>query len=210
MSVRVNLLPREVQQRSDATRSRILMAVAALVVLGVLAAVTFVQRGRISDAEDRLAAVEATNQQLQADVVALQPFADLESRADEAVTTVGAALGNEGSMATILQDLSAVMPPTAEFSSLAVTLSQEPLSPARGGDRLVYGQLVATGQVLDGLAPGVERLIIDVDRVAAFDNAYVTTSTVDEEGIVEFTLEVELGPEALTGRYVVETAGGAQ
>lgn len=208
MSVKVNLLPSEVQARGEASRSRALVALVGVLLIGALAAVSLLQRGQISDAETRLASVEATNQELQADIAALQPFADLQARADSAAAVVELALGAEGSLATILQDLSAVMPPNAQIDTLAVTLSPEPQVPSSGGDRLIYGRIAASGRVIDGVAPGVERLIIDLERVAAFDNVYVTTSTVDEEGTASFLIEVELGPEALTGRYVLTDETG--
>lgn len=204
MSVRVNLLPGEVQARGQANRAKVLAGAAVLAVLAVLGVVTMLQRGTISDAEARLAAVESTNQSLQADIAALQPFADLEARAAAAVELVGVSLGTEGSLATVLQDLSAVLPPNAQIDALTVTLSPEELAPSPGGDRLVHGLITASGKVLDGVAPGVERLVIDLDRVAVFDNAYVTTSVVNEDGVATFTLDIELGPEVLTGRYGLE------
>ena len=203
MSVRVNLLPEEVHARGQANRTRILAGVLVVLLVGILAALSLLQRSSIGDAEDRLAAVEQQNAALQADIAALQPFADLEGRANTAVELVGDALSAESSLAAVLQDLSTVMPPNAQIDTLSITLPGEAQEPASGGARLVYGQLLATGQVLDGVAPGVERLIIDLERVAAFDNAYVTTSTVDDEGVATFSLEVDLGPEMLTERYVV-------
>lgn len=203
MSVRVNLLPGEVRARGAANRTRILAGVVGVVVLLVLVGLTLVQRSSIGDAEARLAGVQEQNTALQADIAALQPFADLEARASTAVDLVALALESEGSLATVLQDLSAVLPPNADLTTLAITLPGEELEPAVGGTRLVYGQLSATGRVIDGLAPGVERLIIDLDRVAGFDNVYVTTSAVDEDGVATFALEVDLGPEVLSGRYDV-------
>lgn len=202
MSVRVNLLPGDVRARGEATRARAGAAVLGLLLLAVLGLLTFMQRGSISDAEDRLAAVEAANTQLEAEIVALQPFADLETRASESIETVSTALGDQKSVATVLQDLSAVMPPGAQLDTVAVTFSPDPLAPAAGGTRLVHGTLLATGQVLDGIAPGVERLAIDLGRVAAFDNVFVTTATADEEGVIAFTIELEFGPEVFTGRFV--------
>ena len=206
MSVRVNLLPEDVQARGRANRSRILAGVLGLLLLLALGAATLLQRSSIQDAEQRLAEVESTNQSLQADIAALQPFADLETRAGQSVEVVGAALATEGSLATILQDLSAVLPPNAELTNLSIVFSDEPAGPSPGGTRVIHGQLTATGRVLDGVAPGVERLIIDLERVAAFENPYVTTSTVDDEGVATFVLEVELGPEVLTTRYTPEAA----
>lgn len=203
MSVRVNLLPGEVRARGAANRTRILAGVVGVVLLLVLVGLSLMQRSAIGDAEARLADVQAENAALQADIAALQPFADLEARANTAVDLVALALESEGSLATVLQDLSAVLPPNADLTSLAIRLPGEEFEPAVGGTRLVYGQLSATGRVIDGLAPGVERLIIDLDRVAGFDNAYVTTSALDDDGVATFTLEVDLGAEVLSGRYDV-------
>lgn len=206
MSVRVNLLPGEVAARGRASRARIVAGVLAFVLVGILGILSLMQRSSINDAREQLASIQAANEELNADIAALQPFADLEARANTSVDLVELALGSEGSLATVLQDLSAVLPPDAQIDNLSVTLPGEAISPATGGTRLIYGRLAATGQVTEGIAPGVERLMIDLDRVAAFDNPYVTTSTVDEEGVATFSLEVELGPETLTRRYLVTDA----
>lgn len=208
MSVRVNLLPGEVQERGQANRQRVIGAAVVGVVVLLLSVLTFLQRGTINDAEARLAAVQARNAELQADVAALQPFADLEQRAVQAAFTVESALGGEVSFASVLQDLSLVFPPSAELSALQVTLVDGLRSPAPGGERLVVGQITAQGEVIEGLSPGVERLLIDFAKAASFDNTYITSSTVDEDGVATFSLETELGPEVLTNRYVVREGVG--
>lgn len=203
MSVRVNLLPEEVEARGRANRARLVAGLLAFVVIAGLAVLTLLQRGSIGDAEDELAAVQAENEQLQAEVTALQPFADLEARAVATAEVVEFALANEVSLASVLQDLSLVYPPSAELTTLSINAAGGPQEPAAGGDRLVAGRLVAQGQVLTGLSPGVERLLIDFGRASSFDNAYVTSSSVNEEGVATFSLEADLGPEAVTERYVV-------
>lgn len=208
MSVKVNLLPGEVRARGAANRARILAGVVGVVLLLVLAGLSLLQRSAIRDAEAQLAAVQEENQALEADIAALQPFADLEARAQSSVDIVSRALGDEASFTGVLQDLSAVLPPNAQLDTISLTFNESGSAPAPGGERVVFGQLTATGQVLDGVAPGVERLIIDLDRITSFDNVYVTTSVVDEEGIATFSIEAEFGPEVRTDRYVLETQDG--
>ena len=58
-----------------------------------------------------------------------------------------------------------------------------------------------------GLAPGFERLLLDVERAAAFDNVFGGGTTVDEFDVSTFSLEVDLGPEILTNRYVTSGQG---
>lgn len=204
MSVRVNLLPEEVKERGRAGRARVVAGVLGLVLVAALAGLWFMERAELTDTQDRLAEVEARNEALQVDIAALQPFADLDARANASVDVVALALAGEKSFATVLQDLSAVMPPSAELSVVTLTFFEESTAPSPGGTRLIHGRLSATGQVLAGHAPGVERLVIDLERVAAFDNVYVTTSSEDDEGVATFSLEVELGPEVLTNRYAIE------
>lgn len=204
MSVRVNLLPEDVRQREGANRARIVAGLLGLVLVAGLAFLTFMQRGDISDAEQRLAEVEQQNQELQADVAALQPFADLEARATGAADLVEQALAPEVSLAAVLQDLSLVFPPTAELTTLSISAQDEDDTPAVGGTRLVVGSVAAQGRVVSGIAPGVERLLIDFDRAAIFDNPFVTSTSVDENDVTTFSFEADLGPEARTQRYVLQ------
>lgn len=201
MSVRVNLLPGELASRERATRARGLAAAAGALLLAILGLLYFLQMRAIGDAQERLAATQAETTALQADIAALQPFADLEQRALSAADTVSAAMAREASVAAILQDLSAVLPPDAELLTLSVTIDEAPVAPSAGGTRLAHGRISAAGRTTGGIAPGVERLLIDFGRVASFDNVYVTSSSVDDEGVATFALEIELGPEVLTERY---------
>ena len=147
MSVRVNLLPGEVQERGQANRQRLVAALGVTVVVLLLGVLSFVQRGQISDAEARLAAVENQNGELRAEIAALQPFADLELRAVTAAETVETAMGGEVSLAAVLQDLSLVFPPSAELASMAVTVPDGLTSPSPGGARLITGRVTAQGRV---------------------------------------------------------------
>lgn len=208
MSVKVNLLPGEVQQRGQANRQRGIAAAIVGLVVVLLGVLTFLQRGAISDAEARLASVDSQNAALQAEIAALQPFADLEQRALAAAGTVEAALGDEVSFASVLQDLSLVFPPSAELTNLQVTVADGLATPSPGGGRLIAGRVTAQGQVVSGLSPGVERLLIDFSRAASFDNTYITNSTIDENGVATFSLETELGPEVATNRYVIDEEVG--
>lgn len=201
MSVRVNLLPGDVAARDRAARRRagIIAAMGLLVV--ALAAIWWMQLLAVQDAETRLAEVQAENARVQAEVAALAPFAELAARADEAAGVVAAAMAREASLAAVLQDLSAVLPPDTELESLSLAIAPTGESPTPGGVRLSEARLTAAGRTTAGLAPGMERLLIDVGRLATFDNVFMSSSSLDDDGVTSFTLEVELGSEILTGRY---------
>lgn len=204
MSVSVNLLPDEVRANERAVVARIIAGASAGVFLAALGGVWLWQQSQVDDAEAALAAQQAENAELQAEITELAPFATLTQERDAAASAVTTALGREASLAGVLQDLSSVLPPTAELTGVTLAMADSSAAPAVGGRRLVEGRMSVQGQVLVGIAPGVERMLVAVDRVAAFDNAFVgTTTTVDD--VTAFTMELELGPEVLSERYSTES-----
>lgn len=202
MSARVNLLPREAEEREARRRSIGIVAGIGVVVVAILVGLYFLQVSRVDDAEEELAEAEAVRAELQAEVEGLQQYADLRTRRDAAIEVVTTTMASEISMAGLLQDIAAVMPNEAALTTLSVAVTLPPTPPAGfdfGGPSL--GRLTVGGETLEGHAPGVERFLIEFDKVAAFFNVFVSSSTVDEEGIAVFNVESELGPEILTGRY---------
>lgn len=107
-------------------------------------------------------------------------------------------MGLDLTLAGILQDLSLVIPTDAASSSVSVTLS--PVVDDAGVARSV-GVVTATFEVEDSHAPGVERTLLEFERVAGFDAVYLSGSTIDEDDISSFTLSFELTPTYLTHRF---------
>lgn len=201
MSVRVNLLPQDIADRQAATRQRGALIAGGGVLLLALAATTLWQNGRISDAENRLADEQAVLAALQNDEAQLGEFADLERRVAGSEELIAAAMGREASLAGILQDLASVMPADAELQSLAITLATD--LPEPGIESTTMGTFQAVGRSLNDHAPGLERLLLELDKVAAFHDLFFTSSVLEdpEEPYPTFTVESQLGPEILTGRY---------
>jgi Tfp pilus assembly protein PilN len=202
MSVRVNLLPQATREHDRMTRQRGGLVAAFVVLLLLLLLLFLWQNSRIATADEELAAEQARLSELQGEAAQLQEFQQLEERlrsADELVTSV---LGDEVSVAGILQDLAVVMPSDAQFDDLAITVGRvEAFGPA---ERMSVGSLTANGQSLNNHAPGVERLLLELDKMAVFHDLFVTDSRLEdpEEPFVTFSLESQLGPESRTGRYL--------
>lgn len=201
MSVRVNLLPQSIAERQAASRQRGALALGGVALLAALGAVTLWQDGRISEAEDRREDQQAVLVALQADEAQLSEFADLQRRTAEADELIQQALGLEASMAGILQDIAAVMPSDAQLDSLTITLA--PDVPTPGVETTAVGTFQAVGRSLNDHAPGLERLLLELDKVAAFHDLFFTSSVLQdpEEPYPTFSVESQLGPEVLTGRY---------
>ncbi|WP_052667337.1 PilN domain-containing protein [Nitriliruptor alkaliphilus] len=200
MSVKVNLLPQEQTARQSANRQRNGVIAGGVAVLAVLGAVTVWQDGRVAEAEDRLTGEQAVLASLQAEVTQLDEFADLERRVTESDTLIVQALAGETSFAGILQDIAAVMPSDAQLETLAITLDGE-MEP--GTESVSLGSFVAVGKSLNNHAPGLERLLLELDKVNAFHDLFFTSSILEEptDPYPTFTVEGQLGLDILTGRY---------
>lgn len=200
MSVRVNLLPQTVAEKQAASRQRGGLILGGVALLAALGAVTFWQNGRIADAEDRRDDQQAVLTALRADEAQLAEFADLQGRVREADELIVAALGDEASFAGILQDVAAVMPSDGQLESLSIVLADVPTV---GVDAAAVGTLTAVGKSLNAHAPGLERLLLEFDKVAAFHDLFFTSSVLEdpEQPYPTFSVEAQLGPEIRTERY---------
>jgi Tfp pilus assembly protein PilN len=200
MSVRVNLLPREAVEKQAAGRQRNAFAAGALALIAVLGLVYWWQVSRVNDARDELAVEQARVEELRAEVAALGEFDDLQQRRDEADESIELTLSDEVTMAGILQDLAAVMPNDAQLDTLGVTVSQPDVE--EGNDRSV-GSFNLTGKTLTSHAPGVERLLLSLDKIVSFTELFVNSSTLEDpdDSVANFSVEGNLGPEVRTERY---------
>jgi Tfp pilus assembly protein PilN len=201
MSVRVNLLPQETSARQAAARQRVALVAAGVVILAGLGATTVWQNGRIADANDRLTDEQAVLSALEAEQAQLREFADLEERLAESDTMIAQALGREVSFAGVLQDVASVIPADAQLESLQINV--DPVTPDADGEVSSLGTLVAVGRSLNDHAPGLERLLLELDKVVAFHDLFFSSSVLDDPELPypTFTVEAQLGPEILTGRY---------
>jgi len=190
VSVRVNLLPREAEQRNQQRRMTAVVGAGVLALAVVLGVLYFLRTQSLDDANQRLADEQASLQALQAQVQELREFGELEDQLEALNTLIAGAMGGEASLAGVLQDLAAIMPSNAEISTLSVSVAD------------ATGTLTTAGRVIGGHAPGVERFLLEIDKVASFLDPWISASAVDlVTNIASFSLQVQLGPEILTHRY---------
>jgi len=199
MSVRVNLLPQATKERGRAGQQRIIAGGAIALVLLALGGAWFWASSQVRQAEDRLAAEQAVTAGLRGEQAELVAFRDLAARRDRADDVLTDSLGNEVSVAGILQDLAAVMPEDAQFDTLTVNVQPEtdPASTA-------IGSVTITGQSLTSHAPGVEGILLSLEKLATFGDLFLNSSTLDPEAqdpIVTFSVDGAVRVEARTDRY---------
>jgi Tfp pilus assembly protein PilN len=128
----VNLLPREVKQRQVTRRRTGLIAVLGALVVGGIIALWFLQGVRLQKLDDQVAAQEAANATLQAEVDKLQKFADQKANLDQRKAVLQSALVNTVEWSNVLDTLSRIEPDTMWLSSLSGTVTAPSAAPAEG------------------------------------------------------------------------------
>jgi Tfp pilus assembly protein PilN len=197
-SVRVNLLPESTKARDRASQQRALAGTVALVFLLSLGGVYWWLNGQVQDAESRLTVAQARTTDLRTEAGQLEAFRDLAQRRDDAMSMLQLAMGHEVGAAGILQDVAAVIPTDAQLETLSVTMV-----PPLVEDDPAVGSFNLTGKTLTSHAPGVERVLLQLDKVMGFDELYLNNSTLDEmEGrVATFSLDGQLQRAVRTERY---------
>ena len=198
MSVRVNLLPEATKQQGRSNQQRLIALAGFAALLLALGGAYLWQSNSLSNAEADLAAAENSLALAQSEEADLAPFADIDRRVAEAEAQLSAALAAEVSIAGILQDIAAVTPSDTGLTNMNLVLEQpNPDAPPQ----LTVGSLNLAGQVTTGIAPGVERILLAFDKVGTFDEPFFNSTTVDEDGVATFSVDVGLLPSARTDRY---------
>lgn len=202
MSVRVNLLPREAAEKQEAARQRQGVVVGAVVLLAVLGLVFFWQMTQVTVAEEERDAAREELQALQAREAQLGDFAELERRVERSNDILSTALAGEISFAGVLQDVAAVTPRDVAYTDFDITRA-ETAGPDGETVREVVARIIASGESLYGHAPGLERLMLELDKIGSFFDVYFANSEVDDEDpdVTFFQVEVDVGSQAQTGRY---------
>lgn len=209
MSIMVNLLPREVALRR-AQRRTVRASGAAVMIFAVALGGLHMMRGAtIAQAEAERDAVQAQVVRLEAEVAQLEPFRLLADELEARNTLLASAMASEVSHARILNDLSLAFPAASSMRSLTIAASNpEADSAATAGQGIDPGASVATvsyqGYSTERVAPGVEAVLVEFDKVRSFFGSFIETAAVeamDATDVTTFTGTVRLDDAALTHRY---------
>ena len=200
MSVQVNLLPEATKQRGRASQQRAVAGLVGVALLVGLGGVYWWASSQVSQAEEELLAEQARTSALTSEKGELVAFQELADRRDSSDQILRAAMAGEVSFAGVLQDLASVMPTDTQLETLAITVvgPQAPADAAAG-----VGTFNITGKTLTSHAPGVERVLLSLDKVVSFRGLYLNSSTLDDqdERVATFSLDGQIGDEAATQRY---------
>lgn len=211
MSVRVNLLPREIVERARARRVTQYTAGAVVLFVGVLGLVYVLKLADVRSAEQARDDARVEVALLQDELAELDEYRILAEQLETHNALLASSMEKEISFSRVLNDLSLAFPSNASLQTL--TMEAADAEGAQAGQppedgAVNFGEAVAkaifTGYSVEGVAPGVETVLLDFERTRAFFNTFLTTAAQDELGSTEvtnFNGSVTLDRDAYTGRY---------
>ncbi|MEX1264034.1 MAG: hypothetical protein WEE66_08895 [Actinomycetota bacterium] len=194
----VNLLPPDILQAQRYRRLTSLVFLGGIVLLVLVFGYYLLQANKLSGVNDEVAAKNASNASLQADIAEKQKFADLQAKAQEKQQLLAAAYAGEASFSALLMDFSRVIPSDAFVNSLALQVS-EPVAPVEGATAGLVGTITGSGTAasIDSISVFLTRL----EQVKGWVNPWIATVSENPElAAYDYSLSVDLTDEVMTDR----------
>jgi Tfp pilus assembly protein PilN len=195
----VNLLPPELRQRQATRRSTSLAVAGGFVLLALVGLFAYLRGAELQQKQDDLAAQQAVNARVQAQIFELQKFGDLQAQLETKRQLITQVYANEVSWSSILLDVSRAIPPDAYLTAMTGQIATPQAGATTSGAGLV-GSISFTGNVkgADTLAAWLTRL----EQVRGWVNAWANSA--NESGpfsrIYQFQSGVDLSSDVVTRR----------
>ncbi len=214
MSARVNLLPREIEERARTRRTAGFTIGAVAAFAAVLLLVYLAKLGDLNQAREERDRAQQTVAELNDEKASLQEFAELDRLVNARNQLLASALASEISWASVLNNLALTFPGNSSLVTLEANLegvqaagdggaaAQQAADPTPGRS---VADVSFEGYSVDEYAPGVERVLLKFSDVAMFFNAYLAEAGDEKRGdtvVTRFSGTLQVNNDARTGRYV--------
>lgn len=206
----VNLLPPELLARQKTRRLTVFIIGAAAVIMAVLVGFWFLQGQKLSGINDDIAAQNATNAGLQAQIDGLQDAQLLEEEAAGKQALLSTAFSGELSFSQLLMDLSKVIPSDAYLTSFDASLAE---AVTTGTVTATATTAFAGSFTVEGGADGFESIaswLTRLESVRGWVNPWLSNAeeTGSNTGLYTFSSGADLSTDALTDRGREGVTGG--
>lgn len=207
---RVNLLPGGERRVLSMGRLVVAGALVLLLLIGSLAVLTTQRDQEVTEAEDRLEAQQAVNQQLQAQIAELSEAEQLQAQAAEVRGLLAGITTADVAWSRVLREVASVIPGDVWLQSLNGQVQADAASGQFGGSLTVSGQ----GTDFPAAAAWLQRL----STVPSFADLWVSDMSSSEQTFgpftvdgIDFTSTASITPAALSARAreAAEDAGDA-
>ncbi len=182
MMRRIDLMPASYAERRKQRRAVGMVAVAGLVIVVVLLAWWVFLGTQISAEEERLAEVQATNAELQAQIDELARFARLEQEVQQRQAALQSAMGGDVDWPAVLTEIAMVVPGEVWLTSLqgsAVTPEGSLVGTEDAeidvAQKEPFGRVQFQGTSLS--MPGIGKWMIRLGSAKDFQAVWLTTAT---------------------------------
>jgi Tfp pilus assembly protein PilN len=213
MMRRIDLLPSSYAEKRRQRRNLGLVIVAGLVVLVLLIGWWFWLGLQISDAEDELATVQATNAALQAEIDELSRFAELAAEVQAKQSALQTVFAGDIDWPALLTDLAMVVPGEVWLTNLQASAGSTEGAAAAGTEtaeiridsKEPFGRILFQGQSLT--MPGVAKWMLRLEGVKEFFAVWLNSATAGAAedgagvGLVTFDNTLELSEKSASGRF---------
>lgn len=213
MMRRIELLPASYLERQRQRRT-VGIIIGAGIAAFVLLFVWWLFLGfQISDAEDELAAAQARNQQLEAQIAELQRFADLDAEVTAKRTALQSVMAGDVDWPSAMTEIAMVLPGEIWLTNMEASVGQtEGAAPVGTETATVqlnedeaFARITFTGKSLS--MPGVARWLIRLGTVREFEAIFLNDANEEEtEGVTTFTFTntIEMNGRAASERFLGE------
>lgn len=213
MMRRIDLMPASYAERRKQRRAVGMVAVAGLVIVVVLLAWWVFLGTQISAEQERLAEVQATNADLQAQIDELARFARLEQEVQQRQTALQTAMAGDVDWPAVLTEIAMVVPGEVWLTSLQGSAVSPEGALVGTEDAAIdvakaepFGRVQFQGTSLS--MPGVGKWMIRLGSVKDFQAVWLTTATETaaqlEQGIpatFDFDSTIEFNEKAASLRF---------
>lgn len=192
----INLLPPEAHVKEQARARVARLALLAALYLALLAVLTLIWQGRVTEAEQDAAAQQLTNSALEAQVIEFQTVEGLVAEYDANVALMQVALADDLSWGRILNDLGRIIPDSVWLESFRGTVEADPATAQ-------VGSVQVTGVGFDFPDVSAWLRALDSDRFPAATSTWVTSVTegqIGEAEVVNFISQTSLTEAARSDR----------
>lgn len=212
MMRRIDLLPSSYQERRRQRRNVGLVVVAAMLVLLLMLGWWILLGAQVSTQEERLSAARSTNQRLQADILELQEFQDLQNEVTAKRTALVTVMTGDVDWPAVMTEIAMVIPGevwlTGLTASAGMTEGASPVgtetAPVRVSQQTPFGRISFQGRSLS--MPGVAKWLVSLRSVKEFAAIWLNTATAAEIAgqptTIDFDSTLELSDRAASRRFL--------
>lgn len=219
MMRRIELLPEAYLARQRQRRTMGLIVVAGLAVL-LLLLLWWIKLGfDVTDAKNRLAEVQAENQQLQNEIAELAPFAELQREVQLKRDALVAVMTGDIDWPVLMTEVAMAVPGEVWLDSMIASAGTTEGSSPVGTETATVdisakqplGRIAFAGNSLS--MPGVAKWLIRQEISKRFEAVFLSDATKGDLGgtaIFNFDSTLELNQNAASGRFTTEGLEGRE